>query len=307
MTSPTFTRYTTPESFFAATKSILEKHDVYNGLSIGNISRCIQYPDRFQNPYMTSVFRGPDLVLTAIRIPPSGLVLSYTEEIDDTALRLIASDLLAVYGARPDPETPGRGIPGVVGVKPLAYRFAEIWADMTAQRYDIHLEMTIYQLTAVQWPTNRAEFESRGRLRLAEEDDRALVRVWLEQFTVDCGLRNEVDFDSMAGVTIGDRRLYLWEVNTESGGTTVVSMAARARPTNKGITINMVYTPPEHRGKGYSSITMATLSSLLLAEGYEYVSLFANVKNLISNRVYQKVGYVVLGEQMDLGFYEIEK
>lgn len=309
-----FTRYDDATLFFLDTKSILETQDIHNSLMIGSIKRWMQHPERYGKPYMASVFRGSEFVIAATRTPPNGIILSYSKEIDDVILQLIVVDVFSVYGVELDPAifttiSPKRGLTSVVSLKPLALRFAELWCAQTGQRFEKHMHMTIYKLTAVSWPASRNTLGFRGRLRLARDSDRPVVRLWLERFHIDCGLRDATDFDRLAETVIEDQKLHLWEVDAEVPDVvpTVVAMAARARPTEKGITINMVYTPPEHRGKGYSSITMATLSSMLLTEGYEYVSLFADVNNLISNRVYQKVGFVAAGEHADYGFYDTEE
>ena len=68
-------------------------------------------------------------------------------------------------------------------------------------------------------------------------------------------------------------------------------MAAAARPTLHGITVNLVYTPPEHRGRGYASNCVAALSQRMLDGGYQFCTLFTNLANPTSNDIYQQIGY----------------
>lgn len=102
----------------------------------------------------------------------------------------------------------------------------------------------------------------------------------------------------------------LYQRNTErikSGGVrlfempsgTLVSMAHTSRETERGISISGVYTPPEHRGRGYCQNTVAALCRDLLADRKDYVTLFVDKKNPISNRVYRKIGFDVLEDASD--------
>lgn len=68
-------------------------------------------------------------------------------------------------------------------------------------------------------------------------------------------------------------------------------MAAVARPTLHGITVNLVYTPPEQRGRGFASNCVAALSQRMLDGGYQFCTLFTNLANPTSNDIYQQIGY----------------
>jgi len=83
-----------------------------------------------------------------------------------------------------------------------------------------------------------------------------------------------------------------------------VSMAVATRDLPHGTSLGGVYTPPEHRGKGYCQNTVAALCREELAEGKEYCTLFVDKKNPISNRVYKKVGFEIKMDDFD---YRLEK
>ncbi len=55
--------------------------------------------------------------------------------------------------------------------------------------------------------------------------------------------------------------------------------------------VNLVYTPPELRGKGYATNCVAALSQKLLDDGYKFCSLFTDLSNPTSNDIYSKIGY----------------
>jgi predicted GNAT family acetyltransferase len=85
------------------------------------------------------------------------------------------------------------------------------------------------------------------------------------------------------------RGLWFWEVNGQP-----VSMVGYAGPTPNGIRIGAVYTPPEHRNRGYASALTAALSEYLLEQGYKFCFLFTDLLNPTSNHIYQQIGYTAV-------------
>jgi predicted GNAT family acetyltransferase len=59
--------------------------------------------------------------------------------------------------------------------------------------------------------------------------------------------------------------------------------------------IQAVNTPPEQRGRGYASASVAALSASVLGQGLRCV-LTANVTNTAANSVYQRLGYQAVGD-----------
>src|SRR5690606_29445470 len=114
--------------------------------------------------------------------------------------------------------------------------------------------------------------------------DLELVIRWTQGFHADISAHEPgFDAEAMARRRLEDG-LYLWEVDGAP-----VSMAGRNRPTRHGITVSMVYTPPELRGHGYATTCVATLSQRLLDEGYSFCTLFTDLANPTSNRIYQRI------------------
>jgi predicted GNAT family acetyltransferase len=119
------------------------------------------------------------------------------------------------------------------------------------------------------------------------EADRKLLTEWFMAFTKEAlgedigpqGAGRSLD------AYLGTEGLYLWEDGQ------AVSIAGRSRPTPNGTTVNYVYTPPQHRNRGYASACVAALSQLLLDEGYRYCFLFTDLANPTSNKIYRAVGY----------------
>ena len=70
-----------------------------------------------------------------------------------------------------------------------------------------------------------------------------------------------------------------------------VSMVQKAGKTPNGNLVNLVYTPPSLRRRGYATECVAKLSKHLLEEGNKYCFLFTDLANPTSNSIYQKIGY----------------
>jgi predicted GNAT family acetyltransferase len=103
------------------------------------------------------------------------------------------------------------------------------------------------------------------------------------------------------GDAIGQRidaaALFVWEVDG-----TVVSMAAVTAPLGGVSRVHLVYTPPEHRGRGYASACVATLTAGELAHHGRTCMLYADLANPTSNGIYQAIGYRRVGDAVDLKF-----
>ena len=133
-----------------------------------------------------------------------------------------------------------------------------------------------------------------GALRPSTTADLDLLTRWLAAFTRDIGERGEADeparwAGARAGVsrTIAAGGLHLWEVE----GAGPVSMANATGATPSGIRINMVYTPPELRRRGYASACVGALSQAMLDAGRRFCFLYTDLANPTSNHIYQELGY----------------
>ncbi|OMI10137.1 hypothetical protein BTA30_20410 [Bacillus swezeyi] len=70
------------------------------------------------------------------------------------------------------------------------------------------------------------------------------------------------------------------------------------------MTVNLVFTPPAHRKKGYASSCVAALSRALLDEGFSFCCLYTNLDNPTSNKIYQEIGYRPVADAVAYAFYD---
>ena len=95
---------------------------------------------------------------------------------------------------------------------------------------------------------------------------------------------------------IRERNLYLW-VDEE-----LASMAMSTGRTPNGVRISMFYTPPNFRGRGYTTACVAQLSAELLARGMKLCFLYTDLSNSTSNSIYQRIGYQSVFDIRDIDF-----
>lgn len=130
-----------------------------------------------------------------------------------------------------------------------------------------------------------------GRARRARAEDRRVVAGWMDAFAVEA-LRATARGTEHWLQRLHDPawQLWLWEVD----GTPVALVNGRGT-TPVSSRLGPVYTPPEHRGRGYASALTAHVTAALLATGDERVTLFTDETNPTSNALYARVGFVDVG------------
>jgi RimJ/RimL family protein N-acetyltransferase len=136
----------------------------------------------------------------------------------------------------------------------------------------------------------------KGLWRAARDKDARLLYRWTRSFVEECQ-HDETPQETSELIQryIENRQLFLWE--NEVGP---VAMAGFSGNTPKGVRINMVYTEPKSRGKGYAGALVSALHHKLLSQpDKEFCFLFVESNNEIANRVYEKLGYRKLGQFTD--------
>ena len=78
-------------------------------------------------------------------------------------------------------------------------------------------------------------------------------------------------------------------------------MAARTVPVEGVTRVQLVYTPPENRKRGYASVCVARLSKRIRDEGQRCI-LYTDLGNPVSNSVYRRIGYSAVAEAIQYRF-----
>jgi uncharacterized protein len=265
-------QYPTADAFLARARADLERHEAANNLMIGIAVRLMEHPERIKaQPYLATVEDEGRLVAAAVMTPPHRVIL-HAESDNPAPLDLIARDLIAG----------GWSVPGANGAKATSGAFAEIWSARTGQPHRQGMHERIYELRKVTPPDPPIP----GRLRVATEDDLPWACDWVWGFIQDAGVEGTIEgAREIAELRIEDRDLFVWKDGRP------VSIAAKTRHSTHGIVVSLVYTPPEHRRRGYASACVAALSQQLLDAGWRFCALFTDLANPTSNSIYQKIGY----------------
>ncbi len=267
--------FTSAQAFLDVAEPILEKDEARNALILGIVGRLAADPTLFEDPaYLAVVFDGEQQVLHAMMTPPFGIVLAGDENTPAAALHLLCDDLRAKQLPLPDVNAP----------KPLSERFAALWTANGGQRHQLVIASRLYRLEKVA-PARPTP----GQLRLATAADIPLIMQWLQGFDQDTFHRFThmlAETQKVVAQRVAHQDWFIWQNQGVP-----VSMCLRSRPTKQTIAITFVYTPPEARGQGYASAMNAAVAQYLLDQGYRYCTLYTDLTNPTSNRIYQQVGY----------------
>jgi predicted GNAT family acetyltransferase len=175
----------------------------------------------------------------------------------------------------------GWPLPGVTAGSTVAEGFAAAWRRLTATAPQIHMRQRLYRLGTLLPPQPSPP----GAARVATVADRDLLVAWYEKFFAETGAIGGAR-TSVVDDRLGHDGLTLWEVDgtpvAMGGQTRVVAGMARVAP---------IYTPPDHRRRGYAAAVTAAVSRFCLDAGARDVLLFTDLANPTSNSVYQRIGY----------------
>ena len=260
-----FTLYTTAKDFSDDVLPILNRHEIQNNLIYKNIG---------DDKFMASVKDDyGEVILTAARTESFPMTMYETDNIrNDGAVDFFIRSIME------------RGIEVnlIMTEKALAKNFCEQYGKLTSKSYCLNESLVLYLLDK----TNEVK-PIRGSFRKVNPDDMYYLPYWYADFPPACNIG---EYNLSAGIEGANRAVekgtaYIWVDNYP------VSVAASVRNTSNCVFIGHVYTPPNLRGKGYSTACVWHLSQKLFDDGFKYCALYANCANPYSNRVYQKIGY----------------
>lgn len=277
-----FIRYDRPNEFAALAEPILSKQEDLYSLFLG-VMRAVQ-DGRYTDPFQAAIFENGQVLALIQMTPPHPLHIVIVQETQlDAILDKLIENLQAFHVK----------FTSIISLKPWANRFAEKWQEMKGTDYKQLMDQGLYRLDTVNSLDN-----SPGNWRLANEKDSPLIEKWFTLFEEDAKLPisplEEVKKRVSAFIT--EREVFVWEHEGKA-----VSMMKKARPTNRGITVSLVFTPKEERRKGYARTLVAAISKELLTE-YDFCVLYTDLLNPTSNKIYKEIGYQQIANSVCIEF-----
>ncbi len=239
-------------------------------------------PAKYPEFQLWLVTDGEVPVAAALRTPPFNLVLAgHAEGITRLA------DTLAREGA---------DLPGATGAVPEVEAFAARFEAGAGVRARERMRQRIYRLERLEPVSNVS-----GTGREAREEDRDLLVDWVRAFAEELYEPGAPAGDAELTVELrlggtGESGFVIWEDGEP------VSLAGWGSPTPNGMRIGPVYTPPDHRRRGYGSAATAAASERQLSAGRRFCFLYTDVANPTSNRIYMDIGYEPVCDSIEFAF-----
>jgi predicted GNAT family acetyltransferase len=139
--------------------------------------------------------------------------------------------------------------------------------------------------------------EPLGSHRHATLEEVPLLTSWLDAFSAEVEIYAG-DSTRTAHRRVRDSQLELW---IDLGSP--VCVVGHHSPVGRVVRIGPVYTPPEHRGRGYARrLTFEVSVAALAKPGVDRCMLFTDADNPVSNPIYRQAGYVPRGEHVEIEF-----
>jgi predicted GNAT family acetyltransferase len=265
--------FSKPAEFLSRTGNLIISNEARYSLINGIARRLVTSPHAYgkDDPWFCTVREEKELCIAAMRTPPHKVLLALFSG-DPVSIAMVLADSISAFSP---------SLPRVIGDLEIADPFAKHWCAKHKITIEERMAQRVYRLEGI----NNIAFSS-GKLRLASIEDKELLTRWMHSFYLDAlaSASPNTPEDDIAP-KINRKEVYLWEDSVP------VSMAAKTTPTENGIRINSVYTPPEFRNRRYATSCVAMLCKELLDSGLKFCMLYTDLANSTSNSIYKKIGF----------------
>lgn len=263
---------------------LYEREDEYS-LFLGILEQI--KAERYEEYFLAVAFEGDEVAAACLMTPPHPLQLIVFKETAGIEAQ-VAGRLM----------NGGIVVDAIVGDRGTARRFAEAWTAKMGGSYHVLMDQGLYRADAV----NRKLEKSPGTWRVASKKDAPLLEEWLLLFEQETGIASSTPAQAAHRIDsfIEGKEVYVWEVDGE-----VVACMKKSRPSKHGITVSFVYTPHQHRRKGYARTLVAEVTEELLQK-YDFAMLYTDLKNPTSNKIYTEIGYSQIANPVHLALDEVQ-
>ncbi len=271
--------YHSAKQYLEASQQMLEERELQNNLILGLCNAIIEKNLPAKDCVFINAYESGRLMSTSINTIGRAIVSCSTEDTQSV------KELAAYYR---DQDIPLKGVFGEINPATAFARFygCGFATDMT---------MIVHRLSRV----NDLPVVS-GSFRTAVNEDLEMIMDWTLRFQKEADPAYPTSGDENLNKVrsgIADRDFFLWMDKNVA-----VSMAAINRKTRNVGVVGYVYSPEEHRKKGYATALVQKLSEHILQRGFKYCGLFTDQANPTSNHIYGKIGYDPLTTFATIGF-----
>lgn len=227
-----------------------------------------------RNEFRGVVLEGKQIVCVFLNANPWNLQL-YGETFYPKAVDLIIEKVILEH----------IDFVGVQGNKEYTDYFIKKMDEFVHLKFRLRIAMDIMRLDQL-IPVNL-----KAKMSLAKVEDIETITTFEMMFMKEALHETVLRSDQYerAKKHIASNQLYKLEVNDE-----IVSIVMVSRELKGGRAISLVYTKESFRNQGYSStLVYQVCDQLLHQEHYDFVTLFVDKSNPVSNRVYLKVGFYI--------------
>ena len=178
-------------------------------------------------------------------------------------------------------------VTGVVGPAHSGDAFSRFYSSKSGAQSIVGMGQKIYKIEQV----NPEILQNlKGELVQAQDEHLDLITQWAIAFNKEAMPHQTIVPETLRKNLqnrISNGLVYLWKNSLGQ----LVSMNFVIRPTQNGVSVAGVYTPPELRGQGYATFIVAATSKKMLDGGKKFCVLYTDSSNPTSNSIYQKIGY----------------
>lgn len=214
----------------------------------------------------------------ALNVTDRRLLLSASSE---SAARFLGQSLATQYPS----------LTCIMGPTSAAQAFSEGFTEKSSIPFAIHQKQLILRLTNL-----RPYQPATGMWRAAKDKDTKLLIDWSCRFVDECRLdESQEETEEVVRRYIEGRQLFIWEDPYP------VAMTGFGGITPSGVRVNMVYTDPKARSRGYGTSLVAAVSRKLLTSGeHKHCFLLVDATNTTAIHVYERLGYQQVSESLEM-------
>jgi predicted GNAT family acetyltransferase len=260
--------HTDPTAFARAARAVASRSPCSEALVAIWCAGLLRHPPPADVPFLLATAEAGGARAIAIQHGRHPLLLEHS---DPAAAGVIAHALADLE----------HEVPGVDGVEAACATFAEAWRERTGRVARRRVRLRHHMLETV----GEVPFPP-GAPRRADEGDADWLARANDAFVDEARVpRITQDTARLVRERLADDRYRVWD----DGG--IVSFLGANLVDGGYARIGPVYTPPEHRGRGYATALVAVASRELIARGASRVFLTTDLANPVSNAIYARVGF----------------